>query len=294
MFNRYFLFHYIVKGVSPFKHILYFCKMKKRLGSFLIILLSFITLYSCDGYNKLLKSKDFEKKYEAAQSYFDKKDYFKAQQLFDELLVVYRGTPRAEEVFFKYAFTYFYLGDYIKAAHFFQRYAATFPKSKESETAFYMSAYCKYLDSPKYSLDQTSTYEAIQQLQSFINIFPSSDSIARCNQLMDELRFKLEQKAFEKAKLYHTTGYDRSATSALTLFVKEHPGSVFREEALFLILEASYRYARQSVETKREERMRSALQAYQNLEFAFPNSKYLSTAQGIKRKIDTAIVQLNQ
>ncbi len=268
--------------------------MKIRYGSFLIILLAFILLSSCDGYNKLLKSKDFEEKYKAAVTYYDAKDYFKAQQLFDELLVVYRGTPRAEEVFFKYAYTYYHLNDYITAASYFQRYAATFPKSVKSEEAFYMSAFCKYLDSPKFSLDQTSTYDAIQQLQTFVNVFPASDSIARCNQLIDELRFKLEKKAFEKAKLYHTTGYDRSAITALTLFVKNHPGSVYREESLFLILDASYRYASKSVALKKGERMQETILAYQTLKAAFPESKYIIAANGIYKKAESSIAQLNQ
>lgn len=262
-----------------------------RKAGILFIALISILITSCDGYNKLLKSKDFEKKYEAALSYFEKADYFKAQQLFDELLVIYRGTPKAEEVFFKYAYTYYHMEDYITAAFYFQKYAATFPKSPKTEEAYFMSAYCKYLDSPNFSLDQTSTLDAISQLQSFINIFPNSERIIVCNQYIDELRLKLEKKDFERAKLYNTTGYDRSAITSLKLFVKNTPGSVHHEEALFLILDASYRYAVKSVVTKRTERLEEARQAYTTYISLYPSGAFRAKADIILKKIESEIAK---
>jgi outer membrane protein assembly factor BamD len=273
---------------------MYLCAMMGKSSVYVFIILISMVLSSCTGYNKLLKSKDFEKKYEAATQYFEKGDYFKAQQLFDELLVIYRGTPRAEEVYFKYAYSFYHMSDYLSAAYHFQRYAVTFSKSERTEEALFMSAYCKYLDSPKWSLDQSSTIEAINQLQSFINIYPNSERIATCNQYIDELRLKLERKSFEKAKLYHTTGYDRSAMVALNLFLKNHPGSVHREEAMFLVLDAAYRYASNSVVAKKEERFREARQAYGALILAYPTGKFNTAAEVIRRKIETETAKISQ
>lgn len=266
--------------------------MIRRNIGILFIVLIFTALSSCDGYNKLLKSKDFEKKYEAAIQYYEDENYFKAQQLFDELLVIYRGTPRAEEVFFKYAYTYYHMSDYITAAFYFQRYAVTFPKSDKSEEAFFMSAYCKYLDSPKYSLDQTSTHEAISQLQTFINIYPNSPRVEMSNKYIDELRLKLEKKSFEKAKLYYTTEYDRSAITALNLFIKNNPGSALREEAMFLLLDASFRYANNSIPARKGERLRDAKQAYQTFIVLFPDSEFRVRVDAINRRIETEIGKL--
>jgi len=254
---------------------------------FLFIALAAIVLQSCSGYNKLLKSKDFEKKYEAANEYFDKGDYFKAQQLFDELLVVFRGTPRAGLVYFKYAYTFFHMGDYLSAAFHFQRFAVTFPTSPNTEEALYMSAFAKYKDSPQWSLDQTSTIEAIDQLQMFINVYPESERVAEATRYIDELRAKLEKKHFERAKLYHTTGYHLSAITALNLFLKNNPGSQYREEALFLILDASYRYASRSVAARQEERFRNATEAYQVLITAFPEGRFRQQADQLARRIET-------
>jgi outer membrane protein assembly factor BamD len=261
--------------------------MNRKSLHFLFILLISIAVTSCNGYNKILKSKDFEKKYEAAVEYYNKKDFFKAQQLFDELLVIYRGTPKAQDIFFMYAYTYYNMKNYEEAALYFQKYAATFPKSDKAEEAYFMSAYCKYLESPVYSLDQTSTYDAISQMQSFINIFPNSPRVQECNTYIDELRLKIEKKKFERAKLYYTTGYDKSAIAALKLFIRNNPGSVYCDEASYLILDASYRYAVRSVAAKKEERLKEAREAYTAYLTAFPSGKYLAKSSFILKKIES-------
>ncbi|MGL5729743.1 MAG: outer membrane protein assembly factor BamD, partial [Bacteroidales bacterium] len=68
--------------------------MKRKLS---YILLLIIALSSCGEYNKLLKSSDYELKYEYAKKYFDQKKYSKASTLLEELVPLYKGTGNAEE-----------------------------------------------------------------------------------------------------------------------------------------------------------------------------------------------------
>ncbi len=73
-----------------------------------IILLLFIA--GCSKYQKLLKSTDNDKKYELAMKYYEHKDYYRALQLFDQLLPVYRGTAKAEKIAYCYAYSYYEQG----------------------------------------------------------------------------------------------------------------------------------------------------------------------------------------
>ena len=57
--------------------------MKKNI---LITLLAALLLSSCGEYNKLLKSTDYEYKYEAAKNYFAKGQYNRAATLLNELI----------------------------------------------------------------------------------------------------------------------------------------------------------------------------------------------------------------
>ena len=68
--------------------------MKKNI---LITLLAALLLSSCGEYNKLLKSTDYEYKYEAAKNYFAKGQYNRAATLLNELIAILKGTDKAEE-----------------------------------------------------------------------------------------------------------------------------------------------------------------------------------------------------
>ena len=61
-----------------------------------IILLAI--LFSCNGYQKIVKSNDIELKYIMAKKYYEENEYFKALPLLDELQTLFKGTRKAEEV----------------------------------------------------------------------------------------------------------------------------------------------------------------------------------------------------
>ncbi len=126
-----------------------------------------------------MKSDDFGLKYEKAMEYYDGEDYYRALNLFDQVIPFYRGTDKAEEIAYRYAYAYYHQGDFILASYYFDRFIKTFQTSDKTEECAYMKAYCKYLDSPEYNLDQTNTYAAIADLQLFINAYPESDKSGR-------------------------------------------------------------------------------------------------------------------
>ena len=162
-------------------------------------------LVSCSEYQRVMKGKDYDAKYDLAVKYFNKKNYYKAFPLFEELMTIYRGTTQAEKVYYYYAYCNYHSGDYESAAYDFDNFVRTFPASPFAEECAYMHAYCYYQDSPVYSLDQTSTVKAIAKLQLFADRYPRSSRLEKCNEIIDALRYKLETKEFENAKLYYGT-----------------------------------------------------------------------------------------
>lgn len=246
-----------------------------------IILFVSLLLASCGGYNRLLKDGDKESKYAAAITYYEKGDYFKALQLFDDLLLAYRGTVEAEKIYYYYAYCHYQQGQFIMAAYHFEHLSKTFPRSKHAEECTFMAAYCKYLESPDVTLDQTSTIEAIDELQLFVNKYPNSTRIEECNNLIDELRLKLEEKAYLTAMLYYQMEDYRSSILAMQNVVKDFPSTSHKEDLLFFILNASYQFANGSIASKQPDRYAKTIQAYKILEAAFPNGKYASEAAAI-------------
>lgn len=230
-------------------------------------------------YSKVLKNGSLDEKYAAAIKYFEAEDYTKALGLFEELMAVYRGTARGEEVHYYYAYCNYNLEDYLVAGYQFRNYVKVFPGGKHAEECAYMNAYCFYLNSPEYSLDQIDTKLAIKEFQSFVTRYPNSERIPKCNELIDVLRGKLERKSYENAMLYYNMGDYKASVTAFANHIREYPGTDHAEELSYLTIRAYYLLALNSIETKKADRFRAAIDSYTKFAEAYPNSKYAREAE---------------
>src|SRR5574344_2528013 len=136
--------------------------MNYKKFSFVAILVCIVFCSCASKHQKLLKSNDHDAKYAAAIKAYNEKDYFHATQLFENLLLYYRGRENAESVTLSYAKSLMGSKDYYSAAYQFENFARWFPFSKDAEEAMFQAAYCKYLESPDYELDQTLTKESLK------------------------------------------------------------------------------------------------------------------------------------
>lgn len=236
----------------------------------------------CSKYQRILKSNDFEQKFDMAKVYYDNGKYQKAFPLFEELITVFRGTSKAEDVYYYYAYCNYHLGDYMLAGYHFDNFVRTFPRSTRAEDAQFMNAKCYFLDSAEPSLDQASTTKAIDELQLFINKYPESPKVDECNELMDRLRFKLETKSYNAGKLYYRLGEYKAAIFALRNTLADFPDTKFREEISYMILRSSFLLADNSVEEKKIERFEQALRECDDFIERYPRSKNVKEAESIK------------
>ena len=135
----------------------------KRLLTITIYLLLAVVITGCKSkFEKLRTSNDTAKKYQEALKFYNNEQYTKALVLFEDLVQRYKGRAEAEDLYFYYADTHYKLDDYTTARYHFKNFADTYPNSRKAEEARYMAAYCFYLESPIYSLDQENTYKAIE------------------------------------------------------------------------------------------------------------------------------------
>lgn len=267
-------------SVIYFSQKMYICAMFMKIRTFTIIgLLFMLIISSCGDFNKILKSTDYEFKYKKAIELYENGEYARASQLWQELVSIYRGTSRADKVYYYYAKSQFGMKDYLMAGHYFNTLKEEFPKSEYAEEAQFMVGYCFYLDSPKPRLDQAVTQKAIDALQLFINLNPRSERIEEANRLIIELRDKLVYKSYLSGKLYYDLENYKAAVVALTNSLKDFPDTRYREELMFMLLKAKYLLAVNSVEDKKEERLNSALDEYFAFKDEYPESKNLRDAE---------------
>ena len=257
--------------------------MKKNI---LITLLAALLLSSCGEYNKLLKSTDYEYKYEAAKNYFAKGQYNRAATLLNELIAILKGTDKAEESLYMLGMSYYNQNDYQTAAQTFTQYYNVYPRGTFTELARFHAGKALYLDTPEPRLDQSGTYNAIQQLQMFLEYFPNSAKKDEAQNMIFALQDKLVMKEYLSAKLYYNLGnylgniYESCVITAQNA-LKDYPYTNMREDLSILILRAKYEMAVFSVEDKREERYREAVDEYYAFKNEFPESKYMKDADRI-------------
>ena len=240
-----------------------------------IILLS-VSLLSCkSSFEQVRQSNDPSQYLSAADKYFEAEDYVKAQSLYELAIEFYRGKKEAEDIAYNYAYTYYHLGQYSLAAFYFNNFTKTFYNSLKKEEVAYMSAYSNYRLSPNHRLDQGPTREAIQQLQTFINTYPSSPRVEESNNLIDEMRQKLELKAFEQGNLYKKIGNFQSAMAAYENVLKDFPETERQEEIRYLIIQSNFELAKKSVYEKMEKRLKDTVEKCDKFVTKFSRSEYL-------------------
>jgi len=252
--------------------------MYKKITFYLFLVLFFV---SCGKYEKLLKSSDYGLKYKKAFEYYDNGEYVRAATLFEQIAAIYRGTVKADTVQFYRAKSYLYQKDYIMAGNYFHELASTFPNSSFTEESYFLEGFCEYKQSPRPSLDQANTYNAISKLSLFLIKYPYSDRVEEAKAIIKEMEEKLVEKSFLSAKLYYDLGAYMSAVIALRNSLNDFPETKYREELLFMILKSQFMIAENSVEEKKLDRYQATVDEYYSFIGEFPDGKNTDEANKI-------------
>ena len=257
------------------------------------ILLSVILISvtsSCNSYQKMLNNPDVTAKYKAAEAYYNTGEYRRANRLYEQILPSYRGKPQAQRVIFFFADSYLQIEDYYLAAYQFESFVKSFPKSDKLQEASFLAAKCYYKLSPRYSLDQTNTNDALDKLQIFIDNYPDSEFLAEANSYVQELQTKLEKKDFEISKQYHTIRDYKSAINAFDNFISSYPGTPFREDALYYKFLSSYEIAINSVYYKKLDRLKELQGIYDIIKRYYPETLFIDD---LDKKMERAAKEIS-
>ena len=259
--------------------------MKKNLN-LIVALLSVAILSGCGEYNRVLKSTDYNYKYEYAKRAFEEGKYTQAYTILEDIVTVFKGTDKAEESLFLLGMSYYENKDYLSSGSYFRTYYQHYPKGKYAELARFYCGYGYYLDSPETQLDQTGTVKAIEELQNFLEFFPKSDKVSIAQNAIFELQDKLVKKELENATLYYNLGnfmgnnYE-SAVIVAKNALKDYPYSKYKEQLELLILKSRFQEANQSTDEKKEDRFRVVIDEYYSFINDFPESDNRNEADNI-------------
>lgn len=216
---------------------------------------------------------------------YEQQKFSKALRLFESVIPYFKGSLQMERLQYMVAQSNFNLKYYEVAGYYFDRFMVNFPNSSKYEEAFFTACKSYYLASPKYSVDQEETHEALSFLQRYINAYPNSKRISSANSMVRELQNKLQKKYFEIAKQYYTIGDYNAAVAALDYFLSEYLGTKYKEKALYYKFKAAYELAMNSILKKQNHRIKNALGVFEKIQKNFPNSKYLEELKKMSNKL---------
>ena len=247
--------------------------MGKKMRCTFLLTLMLAVLTGCGEYNRVLKSKDVDVRYNYAKKAYDQGKYLQASTILEGLITPLRGGPRGEEALYLLAMSYYKNQDYLNSGVYFRTYYGRYPRGTYAEDAHFYSGYGYYKESPDPQHDQSMRLKATQELQNFLDLYPKSERAEAARKALFELQDKLTLKELQNAYLYYNLGmylgnnYQSAvivSQNALRLF----PYSKYKEDFEMLILKAKYQMARQSVAEKMEERYRDVIDEY----FSFINN----------------------
>ncbi len=263
-----------------------------RIKGLYILLFVVAVFSSCGDYQRLLKSRDPEEKYQAALRYFNNKQYVKSQTLLDDVSSYYKGTERSEDILAYLARSYMGQKSYESATDYYQAYIRNYPKGKYAAEAYFQVGHCQYLDSPDARLDQRITQNAIDAFNQFVELYPESPYAEQAYSEMSEMYDKLALKELKSAQLYYNLGsYLGNNYLSCEIVAKNalrnYPSNKYQEDFSWLILEAKYQQMVNSFEDKKLERARDAQDEYYNFTTEYPTSKH-------RKEADRMMVQIRK
>ena len=244
-------------------------------------------------YDKLLKGHDIPTKYAKAFELYEDGKYSKAAEMFESLSIATKGTAQDDTVQFYWAMSNYKFKDYITAESNFSEFIQTFPLSPFTEQARFLYIDCLYRSTYRYELDQTPTQRALTEIYRYMSLYPDSKYIEECTKMRDDLEERLDKKAFEAAHLYYHMEDYLAAHYALKNVLKEDAENIYREDILYFIAMSAYKYADNSVASKKHERYLSFVDDYYNFVSEYPESKHRRELDNLYERVNRIIKRLD-
>jgi outer membrane protein assembly factor BamD len=178
--------------------------------SWFIVCTIALILAGC-GSGEVTKVMSVEERFAHAKSLFDKGNHLDAINEFTVITLQYQGSAFAADAQYYLGECRFERDEYLLAAFEFSVVKRNYPASPRVADAQYKMGVCYYTLAPRSSLDQQYTRRALDELQSFVEYYPSHEKAVDAEAKIKDLTVRLAKKQYDTAKLYRTMEYYRAA-----------------------------------------------------------------------------------
>ncbi len=181
----------------------------------LILAFAALLAASCGGPYTPKKMNLATDKIALADRLFDKGSFGSAAGEYKDFLATFAGDERSDYAQYRLAESYRLDEEYAIAEVEYRILINDYGYSDWVDDAFYLEGVCAFRETPRFERDQTKSYQALDRLNRFIQMFPSSSRLEEARATIGEIHEKLAHKDFTAAKLYFAKRrYDASLVYA--------------------------------------------------------------------------------
>jgi len=222
-----------------------------------------------------------EQRFTRAMDLYRDKSYLDAYEEFRIVTLQFQGSAFADSAQFQMGECRFMREEYLLAAYEYDVLTRTAPTSKLVPEARYKRALSYYRQSPEYYHDQTSTRQAIDEFQSFIEYHPTDSLVTDAEAKISELNTKLARKAFENGITYMHMEYYKSAATEFDFVLEKFHDSPYAEQAQLRKAEAMLK----------RKKLPEAKTEIEKFFVKYPNSALKQEAESLQKDILSRVAE---
>ena len=210
--------------------------------------------------------------FERGKSALDRHRWLEAREYFKKLIDTYPSSDFRQDA--RLGIGDAYLGEKradtdVLASAEFKEFLRYYPLSDKADYAQYRLAVCESRQSLKPERDQTGTRDALKEIDTFIERYPTSQYMKEVLTLQRQMKDKVAESEFLIGRHYYRTRWYPGAVSRLLDLVKQDPQYLGRDAVYFYLAE-SYLKLDQRAE---------ALPYYERIIAEFAVSSYIKDAK---------------
>ncbi len=163
--------------------------------------------------------------FDYGQRNFEGEDYLRSMEAFRIITLNYTTSDMIDDAMFYLGESYREMEEYPIAAVTYRRLMRDFPQSPYADDAQYNLARAVFAQSSSVDHTQDKTFEAIRELQVFLDEYPDSEVAPDAQRLLQECIDKLAMKDYQIGHLYFKLHDWNAARVYFTELIDEFPTS---------------------------------------------------------------------
>ncbi len=239
---------------------------------FTVIFLALLVLPAC-GPPGFESDWTVEELYDYGMERMEQEDWLNALDAFRAITLSYSGSDIVDDALYHQGEMHIKLKEYPLATLVFRRLISDFPQSPYNDESQYKLAYATFLQSNPPHLTQDKTFEAIRELQFFLQEYPESEWSEEVHDLLQECFDKVAEKDYRIGNLYYKMKDWEAARLYFGELLETYPMSNWAWRAQYEIADS---YAREGDHRAAIEQFEIFIQSYPENELSAEAVKRLS------------------